>query len=159
MEITTLTPAERLILANQYRAEGDTYRAQILERGYTGLYRDIFDAVSEELPIDQCNFVEDVMAMYWTLQLSYDNLEDKSGVDASDVAFPGFDGNHETSMMAYSRAVKSNDRFDSLRVSSTDHNSHSPKVARYQEMLARLQASENPHEPTAEDIKRIVKRG
>jgi uncharacterized protein len=106
----TLTETERLVLVNQFRilekldaTEADHHNrmAEILERGFTREYSLLADGFSKELSAATCEEVCDILDMHRALHHSYTDLEDKSGIDAADIAFDGFDGNNETEYLSY----------------------------------------------------------
>ncbi len=87
--------------------------------------------------------VVDVLDMWSFIEEAYDRLtpEQKTalvaevGEWASDVKFPGFDGNQEGSQMSIARfLVDGMDRFSRFKV--RDMNSHCPTFGRYKRMLA-----------------------
>jgi uncharacterized protein YfbU (UPF0304 family) len=133
-----LDAKERLLFANQYRilarldkenAETYGHWQKALEHGFASAYSQIFDQIYDGLTEDECGFVTDVLSMYEALQRSYDQYGAASGLKQADVAFPGFDGNNETLFMLYARFVRQDEgRFDYLKVSAKDLNSHFPSV-------------------------------
>ncbi len=79
----SLSPVERLTLANQYRIMAKLYSesestysrwADELERGYESFYNDIFQDIEDPLPEEESKFVLDVLGMYQVLQNSATNL-------------------------------------------------------------------------------------
>ncbi|AXC16127.1 UPF0304 protein yfbU (plasmid) [Acidisarcina polymorpha] len=104
MTVTTLTPVERLQLINQYRIlekldpEGaDEYAAdrEIIARGYTAQYHTVFTDVWDEMSVEECTYVYDVLDMHRILINSFNHLADKAGLTLDDVKFEGFDLNSE----------------------------------------------------------------
>ena len=55
----------------------------------------MFRAVYEEMSIDECMYVYDVLDMYRVLIRSYEALADKDALTFGDVKIIGFDGNNE----------------------------------------------------------------
>lgn len=160
-----LSVQERVALFNQCRIlelldedAGDFYgqMKEALESGYEAEYERLFDRFSDGLSEDQCRFVRDVYGMYEALQRGYDQLKDKSAVDAASVTYRGYDGNNETSHMGYSRYLRE-ERGLWSHVRIADHNSHMPSVGMYSQMLERYNEVDS-HEPSAEQIKKIVGR-
>lgn len=156
-ELITLTKIERRILANQERilaklepGESDHHErlATIYEAGYQLEYSDALGHY-EEVPASICREVLDIMSMYEFLQMSYDDLSDKDGVEERDVLFPGFDGNNESDHLGYANFYCSQRRFGHLRFGSlgehsrieeqfeitVDLNSHFPSLEVYRRML------------------------
>jgi uncharacterized protein YfbU (UPF0304 family) len=167
MRNINLTKTERLILANQNRilaalypdqAEGYKHRAEVLENGYTWFYGNVFQEIYDGLTPEECEYVTDVMVMYWRLQESNDEL--KTGrLDPKKLSFPGFDGNNETAFMGFARYLMQDRRFTTLRVASTDFNSHRATRDRYEKMLAewrRMGGTKRPPDLSAEEIHRVI---
>jgi len=138
-----LTKIERLILSNQYRILASLYpdeakafetNRKVVEEGYTYQYSWLADHLSSEVPEEDSRYVLDVLDMFSDLLFSFDQLTDKSGIDAYDVKFRGFDGNNETSLMSYARFfVQDLDRYNEFQ--NHDFNSHMPTTALYSRML------------------------
>lgn len=94
-----------------------------------------FDDIDREVfAPEQCEYVLDVLDMFWNLQDSFNELEDKAGLKESDVTFPGFDGNNEGDFIAYARFWLK-EGFDGLRYEPR-LNRHYPTTTRYRGMLA-----------------------
>lgn len=141
-----LSKQERLFLYNQYDIlerlnpeEAETYRnyKTILQNGYKLHYSDMVEWFSDEMSEEASELVIDVLDMYSALLNSYENLQDKEGVDERRITFPGFDGNHETTYLGYTRFFLNDlERFSELR--QTGHggyNSHRQMVPKYRDMV------------------------
>lgn len=151
-----LSMTERRMLVNQhcileilYPDESDHHkeRAEIYRNGYELLYDD--DWVDPKtLSGEQCEEVLDILSMFEKLKYSFEQLEDKQGIDEYRVKFHGFDGNGENwngecececeSYMSFARfycTERGYDRFKSLEI--TDFNSHDHVLEKYREMLGR----------------------
>jgi uncharacterized protein YfbU (UPF0304 family) len=114
-QITTLSPIERKQLSNQFlilekldseKAEYYAAQREIVERGYTIKYEEVFRDIYDEMPIDECRYVYDVLEMYRILIRSFDGLKDKQGLTPDDVRFQGFDGNNETKCWAFAEYLQ-----------------------------------------------------
>ena len=162
-----LTKVERLLLANQYRIlsmlekeRADEYDAlrEALERGYEAVYEDrIFLDIFDGLPVEECRFGQEVMALYWTIQRSYEELPDKAGIDERHIVFRGFDGNYETEYLAYARyVVEKEQRFPYLKLGRARFNSHMPMVEHYRRQIALWESMDKKPELTAADITSIL---
>jgi uncharacterized protein YfbU (UPF0304 family) len=128
----TLTPVERLELINQFRILGKLYpehgedyaeSREIIAHGYTIQYEEVFKQVFEEMDIEQCKYVFDVLDMYRMLIQSYDALTDKKGLKPGDVRFRGFDGNNESDRYAFAGHLQEQGKWPETLTG--DLNSHS----------------------------------
>lgn len=113
-----LTDAERLVLANQYeilalltKDTGYTRLSEQLRDGHAWLYSQALDYVSENMPAADAEHVLTILGIYGDLKSSYTHLGDKSGIDVREVEFPGFDGNNESDLLSFARALRKSDRF------------------------------------------------
>jgi len=147
-----LTDAERLILSNQYQLlakleDDDHYAlmAETLRRGYKWLYDEYLEqSLWPNVDDDKAEFVVDVLDIYSAMKSSYGELEDKSGIEAREVEFPGFDGNNEADLMGFANFLLKHGRFDDV-LNKGGNNSHMPTVEIYGRML---QAWRDMGEPT-----------
>lgn len=170
----TLTVLERLQLANQFAIleelvdenEKDHYAKcrEIMESGYTIMYGEVFQGISDELPQDYCEFVFDVLDMHRDLMTSFEQLKDKESIDPSQVNFRGFDGNNESELMGFLTFLKGQGRW-SETLEKCPLNSHFPTVDRYQAMLRNWKPIRDKykgdlgtdwHNLTAEEIKQVL---
>ena len=145
--VTSLTPFERLSLMNQLailkkldpeNAEDYENQIQIHHSGYSVLYGEVFQYVYEEMPLDECEYVFDVLDMHGALINSFEALKDKQGLTADDVRFRGFDGNNETKRLAFAEYLQKTGRWKETLVGGL--NSHSMMtMQRYPEMLKRYE--------------------
>lgn len=96
----TLTDVERLQLVNQYKIleklDSENERQyltlrKILETGITFCYDKVFEDLSQELGSEESYFVVNVVNMFLILQYSFEQLQDKRGLEEGDVLFFGFD--------------------------------------------------------------------
>lgn len=169
MEIpTTLTEKERVYLSLQFSIleklypEYENYRQSriIVERGYVKHYRDLFEVLDEELPVEHSKFVLDVLEMYRGLIFSALELKDTDILKK--VTFKGFDYNDdiESRMANYARFfVFDLDRYDEIKENSNgDFSSHRPMINEYERMLSIWQElkSELRYHLGEEDIELIL---
>jgi uncharacterized protein len=170
--VTTLSPVERLMLANQLRIlekldteNADEYQKQrdIIVNGYTIEYGEVFTEIYDEMSVEECRYVYDVLDLYRVLIRSYEELKDKEGLTPDDVRFQGFDGNNETKRWAFARHLKEEGRW--TETLTGDLNSHSTRTMRlYPKMLERFepiqQAILNSHPGnwilSADQIKKVI---
>lgn len=145
--ITSLTSFERLSLINQLailkklepeNAEDYKNQIEILHSGYSVLYGEVFQDVYDEMPLEECKYVFDVLDMFRNLINSFSMLTDKQGLTADDVRFRGFDGNNESKRWAFAEYLKKTGRWQETLVGSV--NSHSTRtMSLYPEMLQRYE--------------------
>lgn len=153
-----LTDAERLILANQYEIlselrKDDSYArmADELRDGHEWLYSQYFDQLSPNLPEHEVAHVLTILGIYSDIRDSYAKLADKSGVEQHQVEFPGFDGNNESDLLAFSRALRKHDRFTET-LGEHPKNSHMPTTDIYQRMIAEWRKLGEPHYPYDKEV-------
>jgi uncharacterized protein len=164
-----LSRLERWMLSNQYRilelldeenADSHHQAQEALNSGYELCYGWLSEHVYDEghgLPEEECTYVLDVMSMYESLQRTYDDLDDKSGIDPNSVIFHGFDGNNEGSYMGFARFYcERQDAFRHLRKGSDGFNSHMPTLDWYRRMLTAWNESTHKYKPTKDDVIRIT---
>jgi uncharacterized protein YfbU (UPF0304 family) len=144
--ITTLTPVERLQLANQFeileklnpeQAEIYAARRDIVEHGYSIQYDDVFSDIFDEMPYEECKYVYDVLDMHRVLINSLNALKDKQGLTLDDVKFEGFDGNNESKRHAFAKHLKDEGKWTETLVGSLNSHSQST-ISRYPKMLKKF---------------------
>lgn len=158
-----LSKKDRLLLMLQYKilakldseyAELHERNAAIVENGCEHDYHELLGGFPEPIGADVSDEVLAILQMFLSIQESYHDLEDTSGIDEWQIQFLGFDGASETDHMRYARFVieqggpyseiVQNDRFDS----------HVPMLKRYRDMLIRYSPSGEPIQP-----KKLTKEG
>lgn len=163
-----LTRVERWMLSNQYRileklypeeAESLAVHREALENGYERDYSRIAENIYDDkytLTTAECDEVIDVLSMHRALKYAYDALADRSGIEAWQIEFSGFDGNNEPTLLGYTRwfCNQEGGRFTEL-TRGDDFNSHMPSLGRYRAMLKEWNASKDRNKLTKEDIVRI----
>jgi len=159
MHTPDLTDTERLILANQYeilaKLDPDdeahyTQLAKNLRAGHKWLYSKAFESVSRVVDDDTHEFVYTILRIYGELKSSLEELDDKTGIDASLVNWPGFDGNSEVELLSLTGALIEADQFTSI-LGKPAINSHIPTVEVYRRMVSRWKALGSPHYPYSKD--------
>lgn len=143
-----LSKKDRLLLINQYRilaalneSDASHYNEliQILERGYTIFYSMIDEWVSDDMPEDEGKFVLDVLDLYRAIEDVKRSTKDETLEKHHYSHFVGFDGNHETQYMGFSRFLlqeqgKFSEQEKYLRIND-NMNSHMPMIEKYKNML------------------------
>jgi len=135
-----LSKIQRLILFNQHAILAELVKSnsshhekmkEVYRSGYVVNYDDDFQHFSDELDRSKSSLVIDVLDMYSAIQRSADQI---GGLDSDSYRFPGFDGNNETSYMAYARfVVETEGRFANLKIES--FNSHMRSLKAYKRMV------------------------
>ncbi len=167
MEEIKLTEKERLSYALQLKileklTGDDTYKklVTVVEEGYTLHYRDLFESIYEELSIENCRFVLDVLEMYRGLNFSANLLGDEKLLGKA--RFKGFDFNNslEGKMGSYARYfVFDLQRYDEIRDNSNgDFSSHMGMQMKYIAMLNIWNKYEHPakYHLSKEEIEHIL---
>lgn len=142
-----LTQLDRLMLSNQFKIlralypdDADMYdeMLNIVERGYTGLYYELFEHIHEEVPQEVYDEVIDILNMYRAINFSFSDLsqEEKSTIPEHKLKFGGFDGNNEP----YHRGIaifllNSQGRYQELQEEKSSYNTHFPTLNKYRRML------------------------
>ena len=139
---------DRLILSNQFRIldilepnSKHDINAEIVERGYSYFYPDVFGPIGEGMSYAEGEFVMDVLAMYRDIILSYKNLseEDKEEIDERSIKFQGFDSydNEEHKLLSFADfIVRDMGLFpEILEMNKGDMSSMTCKSSKYRRML------------------------
>jgi uncharacterized protein YfbU (UPF0304 family) len=141
-----LSETERCILSNQYRILAALYpndadhfalAQEVLDSGYEYLYDEFSQHIYREtFSSERSDEVISILEMFTVVEGSYNNLDDKDGVDPFYAKFSGFDGNNETEERSFARFFCNKmDRFNGIEV---DVNSHAQHLPMYRRMLARF---------------------
>lgn len=154
----TLTMVERLILANQYeilgllqKDEDLTRLAKDLRDGHAWIYADkIRNQVSDELPDASAREVLAILGIYSDLKDSFEQLADKTGIEASAVVFPGYDGNNEGELLHFTAALAANGNY-SQTIGAHPRNSHMPIRDMYERMVERWTELGKPRYPLSKE--------
>jgi uncharacterized protein YfbU (UPF0304 family) len=171
MKPTTLTDVERVSLSNQFlilaklypehAEEYDQYR-EILERGYTIFYGEVL-SVYDEMPLEECRFVFDVLNMFRDLKYQYEELKDKTGIAEDRTAFSGWDGNEDSKCLALTEHVKKEGKWKELLSGTHSLNNHgSSSRTDYERMLERHRGIHAKHDSmskwlmTKDEIQHII---
>jgi uncharacterized protein YfbU (UPF0304 family) len=132
------------ILEKLYSDDENHYakKRTALECGFTLDYiTDELD-LDDELSVNDCKEVLDILDMYTAITLSIKNLkENKEELENHHYAkFQGFDGNHEPKLFSYTKyRIKDLDQYKELQKIKTDFNSHSRMLEQYRKMLREWQ--------------------
>jgi uncharacterized protein len=164
-----LTEAQRWILINQYEIlahldpkQSSRYEDAIeaLQNGYELDYRRLSGITKETLPAKAAREVRDVLNLYRAITNSYKDLEDKTGIDPSDIEFPGFDGNDEEEgrLYLYTEWYLNLDggRYFPELNKANDCNSHRPMLATYRRMLAAWREMGQPQHISNAQLRTLI---
>lgn len=118
-------------------------KIEALKSGYELHYQDVFDEISDEtLSYDECREVLNILEMFRGIIYSYKNLEREKKLlklTTNDIKFIGFDGNHETKQMLYTKYficdLNRYSEIQELYGNYFDYNSHYPMINTYRIML------------------------
>jgi uncharacterized protein YfbU (UPF0304 family) len=169
MQVDSLTPTERKILINQFEilkkldpCNSSHYEEQfeIVSKGYAGEYDSLLAGVYEELPKSECDYVRDVLQLHSILLLSFNELEDKEGLTASDIEFRGFDGNNEIARHGYAKFLNKREEWTEINGSKNSHSmitmSLYPKMLQRWEEIGKEHGTDRKWRMTADDIKYVI---
>jgi uncharacterized protein YfbU (UPF0304 family) len=106
MDIKSLTLVERAILANQYKlfsmldkknAKEHLANAQIFEYGYTGLYEEALEHISDEISKEVCDETNDILVMFKHIHKAINGLskEQRNKLELHKIRFDGFDADND----------------------------------------------------------------
>lgn len=130
-----------MILEKLYPDESEQYaiHRKAIEEGYELHYSWITQHLYEGLTKEQCEEVLEILEMYRGIYHSYNSLQGvkKKDIENPKVIFQGFDGNNETSQMAYTRYfIDDLGRYTEIKDNNGGYyNSHSPMLPKYRNML------------------------
>lgn len=148
-----LTDTERLILANQYeilselrKDEDYKLKAETLREGHEWLYSKEFDCLSPNLSDQDTKHVITIIGIYGDLSASYEKLTDKSEIDQNKVKFPGFDGNNESELLSFAKALLKHGCFTET-LGEEVINSHAWTTDIYKRMIDRWRELDEPKYP------------
>ncbi|MEW5884044.1 MAG: YfbU family protein [Armatimonadota bacterium] len=171
-----LTRKDRWIISNQlrilemltedeYDKENLTHAREAIEHGYELEYDWSIQYIYEDaMTVQECTEVLDILEMFETLERSFEQLEDKRGVEKFDGEhrFAGWDGNNEGKQLSYARHFcEGRSRFESLGERAW-MNSHMPTLSRYRAMLKAFRpiwnkkVHEGRYALTAEEITEVL---
>lgn len=163
-----LTKKERLafiyqlkILENLYPDEAVDYAnyRTALEGGYALHYDWMTEHLSDEMSVDECREVLDILDMYRVITDGIAKLDATDSLKKHRLSkFLGFDGNNEGQKRSYARYfIVDLDRYSELKDGEYPSlNSHTRMLETYQTMLARWKALPNKFEPSRSDIATIL---
>lgn len=162
MEMTT---TQRLILVNQYKLMAllDTDNAaqyQRLERIVKGGFALELKDISKEfldLSKEECRLVRDTLEMYNALQVSYNNLGDKSAVSEHRLQFIGYCAVREKKYLNYLQFIRETEpKYQELLNSQADFDAQTPMWDKYGKMLDIWRSCPHEYHLSAVEIQNIL---
>jgi len=145
MEINSLTLTERAILANQYKifslldkknAKEHLINAEIFENGYSGLYEEALENISDEIPIEVCNETSDILSMFKNINKAIHKLgkKERAKLNLDKIRFDGFDADNDDHYYLAKFMIRKKHFYEHF--SSAKMNSGSlASIVRYRKML------------------------
>ncbi len=162
-----LTIAERWILSNQLQILGildndqkDYYKytKEIIDSGYELLYDESIPYITdgdEILTEDQGKLVRDTLIMFEMITRALQGIDDKTGINLSQLKFAGFDGNNEGKYLAFAKFLcreYGEPRFLDIGEGFDNYNSHCPVLDAYKRMLTVWENSTSKYSLTKQDL-------
>lgn len=151
------------ILAKLKPLEAHTYEraALVLQRGYELEYQLFARHLNPDvLSDDECMEVLQILSMFDAMRRAREQLGHLGGIEEWQVIFRGFDGNHETTLMAYAQHVcdpkGAPRRFESLGLGRVDFNSHSRMLSSYRRQLDVYRTVQNPAQLSEDEYRCIA---
>jgi uncharacterized protein len=150
------------ILEKLYPSEAEHYTQQrkAVEEGYQHDYDWLVEHLYEEMPDAQCKHILKILNMYRAITFSFKKLSDKSGLDESQIRFPGFDGNNEAKEFSYAKyLIFDLGKFQELRngEKDLDLNSHRPILDQYSRMVELWKTYVNRNELNRQNLVDLLK--
>lgn len=160
-----MTSTQRLILANQYKLMGlldpnNTKKYQRLEaivKGGFSLELKELDKEFFDISETECRTVLGTLEMYNALQVSYNNLTDKSAVSSHRLQFPGYCAVREKKYLNYLRFITGVEgRYQEFMRCAHGCDSQTPMWDKYGNMLAVWRACPHEYHLSVVEIQNIL---
>lgn len=160
-----MTSTQRLILANQYKLMGllDPTNAQKYQRleaivkGGFGLELKELDKDFSDISETECRIVLDTLEMYHALQVSYNNLADKSSLNAHRLQFAGYCAVREKKYLNYLRFVTSeSSKYQEFMRCAHGCDSQTPMWDKYLKMLDVWRSCPHEYHLSMAEIQKII---
>jgi uncharacterized protein YfbU (UPF0304 family) len=161
-----LTPAERWILANQYRLLQllssspiplYEHAITILERGYEDQYKYAAQYLQEDpFPQEIASEVKDILQMFSEIQWIREKLSDSAVTNSPRLEFWGFNGNNNPEHNSYATFLHQLGNYREL-ANRPEWNSHGNNIELYRAMVRSWKALPRKGlQLTEEDVRTIV---
>jgi uncharacterized protein YfbU (UPF0304 family) len=164
-----LSKKDRVFLINQYeilkRLDGEnsyyTELIEILKHGYEIFYNEIDRGVSDDMPLEKCEFVLDLLNIYGYVEgYKASHPDDKDINDHLSSYFHGFDGNTEAEYLTFTRfLIHKQGKFPEqlkYKQKTDDFNSHVSVLDRYNKMIEKWKKMGKVHIITKENLLEIL---
>ncbi|SFN30969.1 hypothetical protein SAMN05216516_10591 [Izhakiella capsodis] len=161
-----ISHAQRLIISNQYRllallepTQEKHYRrlSTIVERGYGLQMRELECELGVLISEETCRNVVQTMEMYHALQVSWNNLKEKNGINERRLSFLGFDAATEGQLLGYVRfLIESEGRYSDFDAGQHGFNAQTPMWEKYQRMLAIWQTCPRQYHLSSNEIAQVL---
>lgn len=162
MEMTT---TQRLILANQYKLMGllepanaaKYQRLETIVKGGFALELKELDKEFSDLSEEECRTVLATLEMYKALQVSYDNLSDKSSLTPHRLQFAGYCAAREKKYLNYLRFITGVEgKYQEFMRCEHGCDSQTPMWDKYNKMLDAWRACPHEYHLSITEIQRIL---
>lgn len=160
-----MTSTQRLILANQYELmallnpeQANHFRRlkTIVQCGFAKELQEL-DKGFSYLNEAECKMVRDTLEMYHALQVSFNNLSDKSAVSEHQIKFVGYCAVREKKYCQYVKFLRESEKlYTDVVFYSNDSDAQICMADKYQKMLAAWRACPHEYHLSAEEIRKIL---
>lgn len=168
-EDMNFTKLERIQLINQFEIlkninpdEQEYYEQliEILTNGYAIFYSELENWLSDEMPVEEGEFVLNVLDLYRAIENFKSHNEANSIIEHTFGYFHGFDLNEEGPYFLFVKfLIDKQKKFQEQGIHSdkTDHfNSHWPKLEKYKKMVAKWEKLGRKYELKEAEILEIL---
>lgn len=143
LQLSLLYQIAQMVSQDEAEAEHYGQMVEILRNGHTGSYGEAFMGISDELSMEHCQLVWEILDMFRVIKATVDSvgIENIPGVSEAQASFSGFDHNDhlEAGMSLYAHQLVRNGKWQELAHHfDREHewgNSHMPMLAVYRRML------------------------
>ncbi|PJG84225.1 YfbU family protein [Conservatibacter flavescens] len=160
-----MTSTQRLILTNQYKLmallepqnAGKYQRLEAIVKG--GFRRELKELDKEfcDLSEQECQMVLDTLEMYNALNVSYEQLADKSSISELRLQFPGYCAIRERKYLNYLRFITGIEgKYQHVMECEHGCDSQTPMWDKYSKMLDVLHSCPHEYHLSASEIERIL---
>lgn len=133
----------RLTLANQFlilskiepnKSNEHLERYKILKDGFSDHYDEVFDILGDELTMQECLFVKEILSLYERFAFSYQSWP-AGAITVDRITFFGFYGNSDHKLINYAQYLLDNGYCADIKLSDRGLDSHHPNKDIYRRML------------------------